>query len=168
MLRLAGRRSRASLSSLSASFVNSGALSTKPMHPRISAVSYFSEPSHIGCRKLFSAVSARRGSASCANLLSSSRRAERGGYVLVRDLKPGTRLIREWRGRTYQVLVVDDGFSWRGTRYRSLSALARKITGTPWSGPLFFGLKPNRSAIRRSSQPAYPAGEPMESGNAAG
>jgi hypothetical protein len=55
-----------------------------------------------------------------------------------------------------------------GTRYRSLSALARKITGTPWSGPLFFGLKPNRSAIRRSSQPAYPAGEPMESGNAAG
>jgi Protein of unknown function (DUF2924) len=84
------------------------------------------------------------------------------------ELKSGTRLVREWRGRTYEVLVLDDGFSWQGTSYRSLSALARKITGTAWSGPLFFGLKPSRSAIRRASQPAYPAGEPMESGNAAG
>ena len=62
------------------------------------------------------------------------------------ELKSGTRLVREWRGRTYEVLVLDDGFSWQGTRYRSLSALARKITGTAWSGPLFFGLKQNRSA----------------------
>ena len=62
------------------------------------------------------------------------------------ELKPGTRLVREWQGRTYEVLVLDDGFSWQGTRYRSLSAIARKITGTAWSGPLFFGLKPNRSA----------------------
>jgi hypothetical protein len=84
------------------------------------------------------------------------------------ELKPGTRLVREWQGRTYEVLVLDDGFSWQGTTYRSLSALARKITGTAWSGPLFFGLKPNRSAIRCASQPAYPAGKPMESGNAAG
>jgi hypothetical protein len=49
------------------------------------------------------------------------------------------------------VLVLDDGFSWQGTRYRSLSAIARQITGTAWSGPLFFGVKPNRSATRRSS-----------------
>jgi hypothetical protein len=49
------------------------------------------------------------------------------------------------------VLVLDDGFSWQGTHYRSLSALARKITGTAWSGPLFFGLKPNRSAALGSS-----------------
>jgi len=46
------------------------------------------------------------------------------------ELQPGTRLVREWRGRTYEVLVLDDGFSWQGTHYRSLSALARKITGT--------------------------------------
>jgi hypothetical protein len=59
--------------------------------------------------------------------------------------------MREWQGRTYDVLVLDDGFSWRNTQYRSLSALARKITGTAWSGPLFFGLKPNRAAARRSS-----------------
>ena len=55
------------------------------------------------------------------------------------ELKPGTRLIREWQGRTYEVLVLDDGFSWQSTRYRSLSAIARTITGTPWSGPLSSG-----------------------------
>jgi hypothetical protein len=84
------------------------------------------------------------------------------------ELKPGTRLMREWQGRTYDVLVLDDGFSWQGTSYRSLSALARKITGTAWSGPLFFGLKPNRSATHRSSQLPDPAHEPTESSNAAG
>jgi hypothetical protein len=85
-----------------------------------------------------------------------------------RELKPGTRLTREWQGRTYDVLVLDDGFSWQGTHHRSLSAIARKITGTAWSGPLFFGLKPNRSATRRSSQLPGPAAEPMEISNAAG
>ena len=84
------------------------------------------------------------------------------------ELKPGTRLMREWQGRTYDVLVLDDGFCWQNTRYRSLSAIARKITGTAWSGPLFFGLKPNWPANRRSSQPAYPTGDAMESSNAAG
>jgi hypothetical protein len=84
------------------------------------------------------------------------------------ELKPGTRLMREWQGRTYDALVLDDGFSWQGTSYRSLSAIARKITGTAWSGPLFFGLKPNRSATHRSSQLPGPADEPMESSNAAG
>ena len=76
------------------------------------------------------------------------------------ELKPGTRLMREWHGRTYDVLVLDDGFSWQGTRYRSLSSIARKITGTAWSGPLFFGLKQNRSATRRSSQLPGPIGAP--------
>ena len=84
------------------------------------------------------------------------------------ELKPGTRLMREWQGRTYEVLVLDDGFSWHDAHYRSLSALARKITGTAWSGPLFFGLKPNRPANRRYPQAAYPAGDAMEISNAAG
>ena len=83
------------------------------------------------------------------------------------ELRSGTRLVREWRGRTYEVLVADDGFSWQGTHYRSLSAVARKITGTPWSGPLFFGLKQNRPAIQSPSQIAYAPGEPCESSNAA-
>jgi len=84
------------------------------------------------------------------------------------ELKPGTRLLREWQGRTYDVLVLDDGFSWQNTRYRSLSAIARKITGTAWSGPLFFGLKRNRPATRRSSQVPGPAGEAKAGSNAVG
>ena len=83
------------------------------------------------------------------------------------ELKSGTRLVREWQGRTYEVLVLDDGFSWQGTHYGSLSAVARKITGTPWSGPLFFGLKQNRPATRSPSQIAYAPGGPLESSNAA-
>ena len=74
------------------------------------------------------------------------------------ELKPGTRLVREWQGRTYEVLVLDDGLSWQGTSYRSLSALARKITGTAWSGPLFFGLKPNRTAALKPSRGPGSAG----------
>ena len=84
------------------------------------------------------------------------------------ELKPGTRLIREWQGRTYEVLVLDDGFSWQSTRYRSLSAIARTITGTPWSGPLFFGLKPNRAATRLSSPAPGGSSVPTERGDAAG
>ena len=83
------------------------------------------------------------------------------------ELKAGTRLVREWQGRTYEVLVLDDGFSWQSTHYGSLSAVARKITGTPWSGPLFFGLKQNRPAARSPSQIAYAPSEPRESSNAA-
>jgi hypothetical protein len=79
------------------------------------------------------------------------------------ELKPGTRLVREWRGRTHDVLVLDDGFAWQGRHYRSLSAIARKITGTAWSGPLFFGLKANRSATRRSLPVPDPADAPIES-----
>jgi hypothetical protein len=83
------------------------------------------------------------------------------------ELKSGTRLVREWQGRTYEVLVLDDGFSWQSTHYPSLSAIARKITGTPWSGPLFFGLKQNRPATQSPFQIAYAPGEPRESSNAA-
>src|ERR1700756_4035485 len=83
------------------------------------------------------------------------------------QLKPGTRLIREWQGRTHEVVVRDDGLSWQGMHYRSLSAIARKITGTAWSGPLFFGLKQNRSASRRSPQAPLPIREMMEGSDAA-
>ncbi len=56
-------------------------------------------------------------------------------------LKPGTRLVREWGGAVHQVTVDEDGFDYRGARYNSLSRIAREITGTRWSGPLFFGLR---------------------------
>ena len=55
-------------------------------------------------------------------------------------LKPGAQLIREWNGTTYRIDVTDRGFIWKGAPYRSLSAIARAITGTRWSGPRFFGL----------------------------
>ncbi len=53
---------------------------------------------------------------------------------------PGGRLLREWNGVTHVVDVVNDGYRWRGETYRSLSAVARVITGTRWSGPRFFGI----------------------------
>jgi len=55
--------------------------------------------------------------------------------------KPGTHLIRSWKGKTYTVTVQDSGYQYDGRRYHSLSEIARHITGTQWSGPLFFGLK---------------------------
>jgi hypothetical protein len=59
-------------------------------------------------------------------------------------IKPGTRLIRAWRGERHQVTVLEHGFGYRGKRYGSLSAIARAITGARWSGPAFFGLKTRR------------------------
>ena len=56
-------------------------------------------------------------------------------------LKPGTILAREWRGVVHRVRVLDKGFEYEGERFESLSEIARRITGTRWSGPLFFGLK---------------------------
>ena len=58
-----------------------------------------------------------------------------------RALTPGTRLLREWQGQTHTVEVLPDGYAWQGQRFRSLSVIARTITGTHWSGPKFFGLK---------------------------
>jgi hypothetical protein len=56
------------------------------------------------------------------------------------SLKPGARLVREWRGRTHNVTVTEDGFEYGGTSYQSLTKIAKKITGAHWSGPRFFGL----------------------------
>ena len=55
-------------------------------------------------------------------------------------LVAGTVLIREWRGAKHQVTVLEKGLLFRGTRYRSLSAIAQLITGSHWSGPAFFGI----------------------------
>lgn len=65
--------------------------------------------------------------------------------------KPGTRLIRQWQDQTHVVTVKERGYEYRGFHYQSLSEVARLITGTRWSGPLFFGVKP-----RRAKTPASP------------
>jgi len=73
-----------------------------------------------------------------------------GGNIKTRriraDLRPiaGTRLLREWQGVEQIVTVMQDGFEWQGRPYKSLSALARAITGTRWNGWVFFGLKNHR------------------------
>ena len=56
------------------------------------------------------------------------------------EVTAGTRLVREWNGRTIDVIATNEGMIWEGRAYRSLSAIAREVTGTPWSGPRFFGI----------------------------
>jgi hypothetical protein len=60
------------------------------------------------------------------------------------SIKPGTVLLREWHGTQHQVVVRESGIVFQGKQYKSLSQVAYRITGTKWSGPLFFGLKANR------------------------
>ena len=61
-------------------------------------------------------------------------------WLMKPKIKPGTRIVRQWRGETHEVVVTESGYEYRGTSYRSLSELARKITGARWSGPAFFRL----------------------------
>jgi Protein of unknown function (DUF2924) len=61
------------------------------------------------------------------------------------SLKPGARLVREWRGRTHTVTVTEEGFEYARTSYPSLTKVAEKITGAHWSGPRFFGLVRGRT-----------------------
>ena len=68
------------------------------------------------------------------------------------ELQAGVRLLREWRGVTHIVEVVPDGFAWRGKTYRTLSMIARAITGTQWSGPRFFGLHDKRRRAGRGDR----------------
>ena len=68
-------------------------------------------------------------------------------------VKPGARLIREWRGRTHVVSVVDGGFEYEGKTFPSLTAIAVEITGAHWSGPRFFGL------VRRRGMKKAAAGD---------
>jgi len=70
-------------------------------------------------------------------------------------LQPGVRLMREWNGETYVVDVLADGYHWNSERYRSLSAVARAITGARWSGPRFFGLHETArsSSLGREASP---------------
>ncbi|NQU58460.1 MAG: DUF2924 domain-containing protein [Rhodospirillales bacterium] len=62
------------------------------------------------------------------------------------QMKAGVRLLREWNGVTHEVNVLDSGFEYRGERHKSLSAIARAITGARWSGPRFFGLNGKEKA----------------------
>jgi hypothetical protein len=68
-----------------------------------------------------------------------------------RRIEAGAVLIREWHGIKHQVTAVKDGFIFQGKRFQSLSRIAGEITGTRWSGPLFFGLKNSRQEEERGA-----------------
>ena len=76
-----------------------------------------------------------------AKLLDSLARGDKPGADGPRRLKPGTVLVREYQGERHTVTIVPGGYVWRDATYASLSAIARAITGTAWSGPRFFGLR---------------------------
>jgi hypothetical protein len=64
----------------------------------------------------------------------------KGGHI------PGTRFVREWNGERHEVTITRDGYEYRGRPFKSLSAIARTITGTRWNGPLFFGIRKQEEA----------------------
>jgi hypothetical protein len=74
-----------------------------------------------------------------------------GKIVLPRRIKPGSVLVRQWKGRSYRVMVLADGFAYDGKTFGNLSEIAVLITGTRWNGPRFFGLR------SKASETAYPA-----------
>jgi hypothetical protein len=76
-----------------------------------------------------------------------------GKIVLPRRIKPGSVLVREWKGKSHRVMVLADGFAYDGETYGNLSEIAVLITGTRWNGPRFFGL---RSKTQESDEPAGP------------
>jgi hypothetical protein len=67
-------------------------------------------------------------------------------------VRPGSRLVREWHGRTHTVSVTDDGFEFQGKTYRSLTKIACDITGAQWSGPRFFGLTKTSATTNATSE----------------
>ena len=88
-----------------------------------------------------------RAEAKLTELIEEEDRRVKGKLPVRKGDRPiaGTRLIREWQGVEHTATVLDDGFEYQGRRYKSLSAIARAITGTRWNGPAFFGLRNHRS-----------------------
>ena len=76
-----------------------------------------------------------------------------GRIVLPRRIKPGSVLVREWKGKSHRVMVLADGFAYDGKTFGNLSEIAVLITGTRWNGPRFFGL---RSKAQEIDEPAGP------------
>jgi hypothetical protein len=69
------------------------------------------------------------------------RRGNPDAAGIARQIRPGTQMIRQWRDETHIVTAISQGFEWKGQRYKSLSAVAKEITGTNWNGYAFFGIK---------------------------
>ncbi len=126
-------------------------LDSKALKQRWRALYGTEPPVRISAALLFQAVACRLQEQALGGIKSSTRRLlervaeERGGRQTVPapaiKARPGTVLIRERHGVSHRVTVLADRALFRGRRCRSLSEVARKITGTRWSGPRFFGLR---------------------------
>ena len=81
-------------------------------------------------------------------VLESYTRAHPAESDRVRRLKPGTEIVREYQRERHTVTVAREGYIWRGTTYKSLTTIARAITGTNWNGPRFFGLRDGDGNVR--------------------
>ena len=82
-----------------------------------------------------------RATARLLNQLIALHAKTPGKIVLPRRMKPGVILVRQWKGVSHRVTVLQDGFAYDGKTYDSLSEIARLITGSRWNGPRFFGLR---------------------------
>jgi hypothetical protein len=99
-----------------------------------------------------------------------------GSRTAERNLKIGTVLVRDYQGQRHTVMVAPEGYVWEGNPYSSLSAVARAITGSAWSGPRFFALKSSagqtatrdRGAARHHPQAQSSTGESLRPGNPTG
>jgi hypothetical protein len=74
-------------------------------------------------------------------IASSLREGKPDSFLTAPKIKPGTKLIRSWKGENHIVTALESGFAWKRKHYESLSEVARAITGTRWNGLLFFGVK---------------------------
>lgn len=104
----------------------------------------FGRPAPTGCHTSFlaKAIAWQKQALKHGGLTASERRQLLGESSSANESAHiGTRLIRVWQGETHQVTVLADGYQYKEQQWKSLSSIARAITGTPWSGPVFFGLK---------------------------
>lgn len=85
---------------------------------------------------------------------ADTERSTNASAPIVRSIKPGSRLMREWRGVVHEVIVDVDGYRWEGQSFSSLSSIAKSITGTSWNGWRFFGVNQAGQRPRTAERPA--------------
>jgi hypothetical protein len=89
-------------------------------------------------------------------LVRSMASGKAGRLEVPRRIKPGSELVRTWKGRPHKVMVLAKGFAYQGEVFASLSEIANRITGTRWNGPKFFGLratnKESREMVRKEAR----------------
>ena len=99
-----------------------------------------SEPPRIAPELLRRGIAYRLQERAIGKMSATVARALASGTKTAPEIAIGTRFVREWNGRTIDVHATADGMLWDGRLYRSLSAIAREVTGVAWSGPRFFGV----------------------------